>query len=91
MFVFFLGESPIACKLFIDHDGLNIFMGVFNTFKNNHSIHCKALQVLKNIAVEPHLRTVLLSNDLILTLRYFHQFNKCVKNCFFFQLSSSNN
>lgn len=79
---FVLDECPSSCEVFMNLDGLQIFMNILNTHIDNNSLVNKVLRVLINISKIPHLRFALLNNGVIPILRYFIQYkNVFIKIC----------
>ena len=62
-------ESPRTCKVFLDEDGMQLFLGVLETWPNESTIETKVLGLLNNIAEVTWLRTSLLVDPFINVLR----------------------
>jgi len=62
-------ESPRTCKVFLDEDGMELFLDVLRIFPNESAIETKVLGLLNNIAEVSWLRTSLLVAPFIEVLR----------------------
>jgi len=62
-------ESPRTCKVFLDEEGMELFLDVLNTFPGEAAIETKILGLLNNIAEVQWLRSSLLVDPFIDRLR----------------------
>ena len=62
-------ESPKTCKVFLDEDGMELFLDVLHAFPDKPEIETKVLGLLNNIAEVSWLRTSLLVDPFIQVLR----------------------
>jgi len=62
-------ESPRTCKVFLDEDGMDLFLDVLRTFPAESAIETKILGLLNNIAEVAWLRSSLLVDPFIDILR----------------------
>jgi len=62
-------ESPRTCKVFLDEDGMELFLEVLKAFPDEPQIETKVLGLLNNIAEVSWLRTSLLVEPFIQVLR----------------------
>jgi len=62
-------ESPRTCKVFLDEEGMELFLDVLNTFPGEPAIETKILGLLNNIAEVQWLRSSLLVDPFIDRLR----------------------
>jgi len=62
-------ESPRTCKVFLDEEGMELFLDVLRAFPNEPTIETKVLGLLNNIAEVAWLRTSLLVDPFIQVLR----------------------
>merc|ERR1712029_672044 len=62
-------ESPRTCKVFLDEDGMELFLEVLKAFPEKPEIETKVLGLLNNIAEVSWLRTSLLVEPFIQVLR----------------------
>ena len=62
-------ESPRTCKVFLDEDGMELFLDVLRAFPGEPTIETKVLGLLNNIAEVTWLRTSLLVDPFINILR----------------------
>merc|ERR1719419_1791870 len=62
-------ESPRTCKVFLDEEGMELFLDVLNTFPGEAAIETKILGLLNNIAEVSWLRSSLLVDPFIDRLR----------------------
>ena len=62
-------ESPRTCKVFLDEDGMELFLDVLRAFPGEPTIETKVLGLLNNIAEVTWLRSSLLMDPFINILR----------------------
>lgn len=62
-------ESPRTCKVFLDEEGMELFLDVLHTFPGEAAIETKILGLLNNIAEVSWLRSSLLVDPFIDRLR----------------------
>ena len=62
-------ESPNTCKVFLDESGMDLFLGVLQTFPNEVTIETKVLGLLNNIAEVKELRAYIMDSRFIQELR----------------------
>jgi len=62
-------ESPRTCKVFLDEEGMELFLDVLRTFPGESAIETKILGLLNNIAEVSWLRSSLLVDPFIDILR----------------------
>jgi len=62
-------ESPRTCKVFLDEEGMELFLEVLHTFPGEATIETKILGLLNNIAEVSWLRSALLVDPFIDRLR----------------------
>jgi len=62
-------ESPKTCKVFLDEEGMELFLDVLHAFPNEPAIETKVLGLLNNIAEVSWLRTSLLVDPFLQVLR----------------------
>jgi len=62
-------ESPRTCKVFLENDGMDLFLEVLQTFPDEAAIETKILGLLNNIAEVSWLRSSLMVDSFIDILR----------------------
>ena len=62
-------ESPNTCKVFLDEGGMELFLGVLQTFPSEVAIETKVLGLLNNIAEVKELRSYIMDSRFIQELR----------------------
>ncbi|KAA0190176.1 hypothetical protein HAZT_HAZT009060 [Hyalella azteca] len=62
-------ESPVTCEIFLNQDGLQIFINLLLTFPDKRSVEITVLKLFNNVAVVPELRKELLKPPFIAMLR----------------------
>ena len=62
-------ESPNTCRVFLDEGGMDLFVGVLQTFPNQMAIETKVLGLLNNIAEVKELRSNIMESRFIQELR----------------------
>ncbi|XP_064625443.1 protein zyg-11 homolog B-like isoform X2 [Lineus longissimus] len=67
-------ESPDTCDVFLEEDGLNLYMAVIEAYKdceedNKLHVQTKVLGLLNNLAEVKHLRNVLMVDQFCLMIR----------------------
>jgi len=62
-------ESPRTCQVFLDEEGMELFLDVLRTFPGESTIETKILGLLNNIAEVARLRSSLLVDPFIQILR----------------------
>ena len=62
-------ESPNTCKVFLDEGGMDLFLGVLQTFPSEVPIETKVLGLLNNIAEVKELRNNIMDSRFIDQLR----------------------
>lgn len=63
-------ESPRTCSAFLESDGLKLFKRILNETRISESVLTKILGLLNNIAEVPDLRSALMDDDIIASVRY---------------------
>lgn len=64
-------ESPTTCSVFLEAEGLQLFIIVLQTFPDDTSVQTKVLGLLNNIAEVKTLRSSLMDDRLFQLLRLF--------------------
>lgn len=62
-------ESPATCQMFLDEDGLDLFLKMLEHYEFETSIETKVLGLLNNIAEVERLRVHLMKESFLLALR----------------------
>ena len=62
-------ESPNTCRVFLGEGGMDLFLGVLQTFPNEVAIETKVLGLLNNIAEVKELRSNIMDSRFIQELR----------------------
>lgn len=63
-------ESPSTCGVFLEENGLNLFLDVLNVYQDETAVETKVLGLINNIAEVPQLRSALMRDDFLQRLQH---------------------